>query len=149
MDPEYYMTQQLTEKSDVYSFGVVMLELLTSRAPIVKGKYIVREIKEALDRSKNLYNLEAMLDPIVASNMAPGSVERFVEMALRCVDESGSSRPNMSEVVKEIEKIMDLAGLNPSNESASTSDNYEGTSKGSKDPYANESLLSYSGSESK
>ncbi|XP_042007347.1 leucine-rich repeat receptor protein kinase HPCA1-like isoform X2 [Salvia splendens] len=149
LDPEYYMTQQLTEKSDVYSFGVVMLELLTSRTPIAKGKYIVREIKKALDKSKNLYNLEAMLDPIVASNMAPGSVERFVEMALRCVEESGSSRPNMSEVVKEIEKIMDLAGLNPSNESASTSDNYEGTSKGSKDPYANESLLSYSGSESK
>ncbi|KAL1556872.1 leucine-rich repeat receptor protein kinase HPCA1-like isoform X3 [Salvia divinorum] len=149
LDPEYYMTQQLTEKSDVYSFGVVMLELLTSMAPIVKGKYVVREVKEALDKSKNLYNLEPILDPIVASNMAPGSVEKFVEMALRCVEESGSSRPSMSEVVKGIEKIMDVAGLNPSNESASTSENYEGTSKGSKDPYANESLLSYSGSESK
>ncbi|XP_057810336.1 leucine-rich repeat receptor protein kinase HPCA1-like isoform X2 [Salvia miltiorrhiza] len=145
LDPEYYMTQQLTEKSDVYSFGVVMLELLTSRTPIMKGKYVVREVKEALDKSKNLYNLEPVLDPIVASNVAPGSVERFVDVALRCVQESGVNRPNMSEVVKEIENIMDIAGLNPSNESASTSDNYEGISKGSKDPYANESLFSYSG----
>lgn len=149
MDPEYYMTQQLTDKSDVYSFGVVMLELLTSRTPIVKGKYVVREVKELLDKSKSLYNLEPILDPIVASNMAPGSVERFVEVALRCVHESGAHRPSMSEVVKELENIMEIAGLNPHNESAATSDNYEGTSKGSKDPYANESLFSDSGDHSK
>ncbi|KAK9928622.1 hypothetical protein M0R45_025746 [Rubus argutus] len=44
LDPEYYMTQRLTEKSDVYGFGVLMLELLTARRPIEQGKYIVREI---------------------------------------------------------------------------------------------------------
>lgn len=145
LDPEYYMTQQLTEKSDVYSFGVVMLELLTSRTPIVKGKYVVREVKETVDKSKNLYNLESILDPIVTSNMAPGTVERFVEVAMRCVHESGVNRPGMSEVVKEIESIMELAGLNPGGESASTSDNYEGVSKGSNNPYTNESLFSHSG----
>ncbi|KAH6761124.1 Leucine-rich repeat protein kinase family protein [Perilla frutescens var. hirtella] len=145
LDPEYYMTQQLTDKSDVYSFGVVMLELLTSRTPIVKGKYVVREVKEILDKSKNLYNLEPILDPIIVSNMAPGTVERFVDVALRCVHESGVNRPPMSEVVKEMENIMEIAGLNPSNESASTSDNYEGVSKGSNHPYTNESLFSNSG----
>lgn len=144
LDPEYYMTQQLTEKSDVYSFGVVMLELLTSRTPIVKGKYVVREVKETVDKSKNLYNLESILDPIVSSNMAPGSVERFVEVAMRCVNEAGVNRPGMSEVVKEIESIMEIIGLNPDGESASTSDNYEGASKGSNNPYTNESLLSNS-----
>jgi serine/threonine protein kinase len=44
------MTQQLSEKSDVYSFGVVLLELITARQPIEKGRYIVREIRTAIDQ---------------------------------------------------------------------------------------------------
>ncbi|GFP95054.1 probable leucine-rich repeat receptor-like protein kinase at5g49770 [Phtheirospermum japonicum] len=145
LDPEYYMTEELTEKSDVYSFGVLLFELLTSRAPIAKGKYIVREVKEAIDRTKNLYNLESILDPIVASNMAPGSVEKFVDLALRCVQELGVNRPTMSEVVKEIENIMEMAGLSPHNESATTSNSYEGVKKELIHPYTNESLLYHSG----
>lgn len=34
LDPEYLMTEQLTEKSDVYSFGVLLVELITGRQPI-------------------------------------------------------------------------------------------------------------------
>ncbi|XP_022897042.1 probable leucine-rich repeat receptor-like protein kinase At5g49770 isoform X2 [Olea europaea var. sylvestris] len=145
LDPEYYMTQQLTEKSDVYGFGVLLLELLTARSPIEKGKYIVREVKLAMDKTKEMYKLQQILDPVIASSMAARSLEKFVDLALNCVEESGVNRPTMSEVVKEIENIMELAGLNPNTESASTSASYEGESKGSGNPYTNESLFSYSG----
>ncbi|CAH1444137.1 unnamed protein product [Lactuca virosa] len=145
MDPEYYMTQQLTEKSDVYSFGIVMLELITARNPIEKGKYIVREVKEAMDREKDLYNLREVLDPIIGLTHELQGLERFVDIALRCVEDTGNQRPRMSEVVKEIESIMELAGFNPNAESASASESYEGKSKGSGHPYLNESLFSYSG----
>lgn len=146
LDPEYYMTQQLTEKSDVYSFGIFLLELATARNPIEKGKHIVGMIRQAMDKTKELYNLEPILDPIVASSMSPRSVEKFIDVALRCVQESGANRPLMSEVVKEIENTMELAGMNPNTESTSTSASYEGASKGFEHPYnSNESLFTYSG----
>ncbi|KAK2993636.1 hypothetical protein RJ640_019276 [Escallonia rubra] len=145
MDPEYYMTQQLTEKSDVYSFGVVLLELVTARSPIEKGKYIVREVRQAMDRTKDLYNLQGILDPAIGLGTELRGLEKFVDLALSCVEETGLKRPTMSEVVKEIESIMELAGLNPNAESAPTSASYESSSKGFDHPYSNNSLFSYSG----
>ncbi|KAK4438440.1 putative leucine-rich repeat receptor-like protein kinase [Sesamum alatum] len=111
----------------------------------MKGKYIVREVKQAMDMSKDMYNLQGVLDPIVASSMSPRSIEKFVDLSLRCVQESGVNRPTMSEVVKEIESIMEMAGLNPNAESASTSASYEDGSKGVNHPYSNESMFAYSG----
>ncbi|TKY71779.1 leucine-rich repeat receptor protein kinase [Spatholobus suberectus] len=146
LDPEYYMTQQLTEKSDVYSFGVLMLELVTARRPIEQGKYIVREVKRVMDTSKDLYNLQSILDPTIMKATRPKGLEKFVMLAMRCVKEYAAERPTMSEVVKEIENIIKLVGLNPNSESATTSETYEEASGGNAQyPYWEEDF-SYSGS---
>ncbi|CAH2070532.1 unnamed protein product [Thlaspi arvense] len=139
LDPEYYMTNQLTEKSDVYGFGVVMLELLTGKSPIQGGKYVVREVKSKMDKSRNLYDLQELLDTtIIASSGNLNGFEKYVDLSMRCVEEEGVKRPSMGEVVKEIENIMQLAGLNPNMDSATTSRTYEEASKGSGDPYGKE-----------
>lgn len=122
MDPEYYMTQQLTEKSDVYSFGVVMLELITARRPIERGKYIVRVVQMAMDKTKDLYNLREVLDPYIGSGTELKGLEIFVDLAMSCVEESQDKRPRMGEVVKVIENVTQLAALN---NSTSNSASYE------------------------
>ncbi|KAD4179679.1 hypothetical protein E3N88_28270 [Mikania micrantha] len=144
MDPEYYLTQQLTEKSDTYSFGVVMLELITARNPIDNGKYIVKEVKESMNKNKELYDLQKVLDPTIGLTSPLKGFERFIDLACRCVEETQIQRPTMSEVVKELESIMELAGINRMESSSSTSASYERGSKDYSSPYDSDSLLSYS-----
>ncbi|KFK31438.1 hypothetical protein AALP_AA6G111800 [Arabis alpina] len=129
LDPEYYMTNQLTEKSDVYGFGVVMLELLTGKSPIDRGSYVVKEVKKKMDKSKIMYDLQEMLDTgIIANSGNLEGFEKYVDVALRCVEPEGVNRPTMGEVVQDIESILRLAGLNPNADSAT----YE---EASGDPY--------------
>ncbi|KAH0465694.1 hypothetical protein IEQ34_005797 [Dendrobium chrysotoxum] len=131
LDPEYYMSQQLTEKSDVYSFGVVMLELITARQPIEKGTYIVREVKMSMKKNdEEFYGLKKILDPLILSTVNLTGFGRFIELAMRCVEESAADRPTMGEVVKEIEAILQNDGLNTNSTSASSSATDFGNTKG-------------------
>ncbi|KAK4558815.1 hypothetical protein RGQ29_008180 [Quercus rubra] len=145
LDPEYYMTQQLTKKSDVYSFGVVMLELITARKPIQQGKYIVIEVRKAIDKSKDLYNLHEILDPFIGIGKNLEGLEEFVDLAMRCVADSRDKRPSMDEVVKEIENIMKLFGMNLSADSEPTTTNYCEASKSSSHHPSSNDVFGYRG----
>lgn len=116
------MTQQLTDKSDVYSFGVVMLELITSRQPIEKGKYIVREARTLMNKKdEEYYGLRELMDPVVRNTPNLIGFGRFLELAMQCVEESAADRPTMSEVVKALETILQNDGMNTNSTSASSS----------------------------
>ncbi|KAM0991809.1 hypothetical protein ACFX2I_010125 [Malus domestica] len=137
LDPEYYMTQQLTEKSDVYSFGVVMLELITARQPIEKGKYIVREVRLVMDKNDEEHcGLGDLIDRSIRNSGTLIGFGRFLELAMQCVEDSAADRPTMSELVKAIETILQNDGMNTNSTSASSSATDFATSKGApKHPY--------------
>ncbi|XP_020580288.1 probable leucine-rich repeat receptor-like protein kinase At5g49770 [Phalaenopsis equestris] len=136
LDPEYYMTQQLTEKSDVYSFGVVMLELIIAKQPIEKGKYIVREVRMTLNEKDNeYYGLREMMDPALRSTTNLTGFRRFVELAMQCVEESAAQRPTMNQLVKEIETLLQNAGLSSNANSTPSSATDFGSTTNAHHPY--------------
>ncbi|XP_057523661.1 leucine-rich repeat receptor protein kinase HPCA1-like isoform X2 [Amaranthus tricolor] len=139
LDPEYYMTNILTEKSDVYSFGVVMLELVTGRMPLENNKYIVREVRETMKESGYIYNL---VDPAIRVDALIG-MEEFVKLALSCLQDMSDERPSMGEVVKEIENMIEANNLNDDVESVATSASFEG---GYRYPYSSNSNVSFGSS---
>eukprot|EP01018_Ginkgo_biloba_P024964 Gb_08019 [translate_table: standard] len=107
MDPEYYMTEKLSEKSDVYSFGVVLLEIITARQPIEEGKHIVREMRSRWEKGgMSAIYLQELLDPLLGGFSGLVGFESFLNLAMLCVEDSNDSRPIMSEVVKDLESIV-------------------------------------------
>ncbi|KAM1091312.1 hypothetical protein ACFX19_019025 [Malus domestica] len=88
LDPEYIMTQQLTEKSDVYSFGVVLLEVLCARP--------------ALDR--NLPREQINLAEWGMNCKKNGLLEQIVDSSLK----DAYDRPTMGDVLWDLEYALQL-----------------------------------------
>lgn len=109
LDPEYFKTQQLTEKSDVYSFGVVLLEVLCARPPI--DPTLLREqvnLAEWAMICKKRGLLEEIVDPSVKSQIDPNSLRKFIETTEKCLQECGTDRPNMGDVIWDLEYALQL-----------------------------------------
>lgn len=98
------MTSELSFKSDVYSFGVVLLELLTEMPPIQHGAHIVRTVRSTFQKS-GMQGIMEMLDPILRDTPVQ-DVEKFLNLALSCVEETGAERPTMKEVEQQLETLV-------------------------------------------
>ncbi|XP_019156279.1 PREDICTED: wall-associated receptor kinase-like 9 [Ipomoea nil] len=108
LDPEYFRSSQFTDKSDVYSFGVVLVELLTGQKPISF------EVNDDEDRSlvtRFLLSMEEnrimeILDKEVLKKGKKEDVMTIAWLAQRCLNLNGKKRPNMKEVVIELDTII-------------------------------------------
>jgi serine/threonine protein kinase len=86
MDPEFFLTAELTLKSDVYSFGIILLQLLTGR-PALR---ITKDVQHAIDAGK----LKELLDPL-AGDWPFEQAEQLAYLALRCCSLTRKSRPDL------------------------------------------------------
>ncbi|KAH7568452.1 hypothetical protein JRO89_XS06G0001400 [Xanthoceras sorbifolium] len=109
LDPEYFMRQQLTEKSDVYSFGVVLFEVVCARAVInpTLPKDEINLAEWAMKRQRQR-SLETIIDPHLQGGYCPESLEKYGEIAEKCLDDEGKNRPMMGEVLWHLEYVLQL-----------------------------------------
>ncbi|KOM47134.1 hypothetical protein LR48_Vigan07g083800 [Vigna angularis] len=103
LDPEYFLTRNLTDKSDVYSLGVVFLELLTGRPPIFHGENIIRQVNMTYQSG----GISRVVDKRIESYPSEYA-ERFLTLALKCCKDSPDERPKMAEVARELEYICSM-----------------------------------------
>ncbi|KAF7849176.1 hypothetical protein BT93_L1157 [Corymbia citriodora subsp. variegata] len=110
LDPEYLLTNQLTEKSDVYSFGVMLVELLT-------GKKALSFDRTEEERSLAMYFLSSLkkdklfhiVEEILANGENNEQVAEVANLAKRCLRIKGEERPTMKEVAMELEGLRAMA----------------------------------------
>ncbi|CAO2824234.1 unnamed protein product [Amaranthus hypochondriacus] len=105
LDPEYYISQQLTDKSDVYSVGVILLELISGQEAISNESFgancrnIVQWAKLHIESG----DIQGIIDPSLRDEYDIQSMWKIAEKALMCVQAHGHMRPSISEVLKEIQ----------------------------------------------
>ncbi|EXC16282.1 putative LRR receptor-like serine/threonine-protein kinase [Morus notabilis] len=105
LDPEYYISQQLTDKSDVYSFGVILLELISGQEAISNESFGVncRNIVQWAKLHIESGDIQGIIDPVLRNEYDIQSMWKIAEKALMCVQPHGYMRPSISEVLKEIQ----------------------------------------------
>ncbi|KAH9698988.1 putative LRR receptor-like serine/threonine-protein kinase [Citrus sinensis] len=107
MAPEYAMRKAITEKVDVFSFGIVLLEIISGQT---NAKYEANQETEFLLDTAIVLHSKGRLSELVDKQMPNEHVvmkqaKIILELAMRCVDQSPTLRPTMSEVVSELERI--------------------------------------------
>ncbi|KAM7254423.1 hypothetical protein ACFE04_003803 [Oxalis oulophora] len=108
LDPEYYISNRLTEKSDVYSFGVVMMEITTCR-PVISQNHNHKKfhISEYVSSFLSKGDIRNLVDPRLEGDVDVNTVWKVLELTMACVSPVGSKRPTMNEIVSELSDCLE------------------------------------------
>ncbi|KAI4318700.1 hypothetical protein MLD38_032375 [Melastoma candidum] len=110
--PEYISTKRMSRKTDVWSFGCLLLELLTGRVSAnstpqgVNGVELCVWVHRAV---REEWTAEIFDQEIVAQRNASLGMVRLLQVALKCCERSPEKRPEISEIVREVENIKVVA----------------------------------------
>ncbi|CAI9284394.1 unnamed protein product [Lactuca saligna] len=103
-DPQYIQDGVLTKKSDVYSFGVVLCEVLCGRLCLAGGQCLPRLVPMHIKQK----NLNEIVWGNIKDEIHPKALQVFSKIVYQCLKRYHEKRPNMEEIVRELETCLKL-----------------------------------------
>ncbi|XP_061363251.1 pollen receptor-like kinase 4 [Gastrolobium bilobum] len=106
--PEYVFAKKVTMQSDVWSYGSLLIELLTGKVsscsapPGINGVDICSWVHRAV---REEWTAEIFDKEISGQKSALPGMLRLLQIAMRCIERFPEKRPEMRDVVREVEKI--------------------------------------------
>ncbi|OMO86995.1 hypothetical protein CCACVL1_09338 [Corchorus capsularis] len=106
--PEYHTSKRVSSKSDVWTYGCLLLEILTGRLsvhsapPGINGvdlcSWVHRAVRE--EWTAEIFDMEISVQRSAAAGML-----KLLQVAMRCCDKNPEKRPEMTEIVRELDSI--------------------------------------------
>lgn len=105
--PEVKEFRHFSEKSDVYSFGVFLLELVSGReASDSPTSYSSQNLVELVQSSSSIV-VSSIIDVKLGNRYTEEGMEDLMKLIIACLDSSSEKRPGMSNVVMEMDRILE------------------------------------------
>ncbi|GLT36957.1 hypothetical protein SLA2020_113020 [Shorea laevis] len=105
--PEYYTLGHSTVTSDVYSFGVVLLEIFSGSAAV--RMFSDGRADDLADWARpylsDRMKLHYIIDKKIARSVQIEEANKFAKIICQCLSLDPRSRPTMSEVLSDLEKL--------------------------------------------
>ncbi|XP_028202262.1 LRR receptor-like serine/threonine-protein kinase IOS1 isoform X3 [Glycine soja] len=101
LDPDYCISNRVTEKSDVYSFGIVLLEIIT-RQPVIARSQENIHISEWVSSLIAKEDIKAIVDSRLGGDFDSNSARKVIKLAMACISPKPNERPMMKIVVTEL-----------------------------------------------
>ncbi|XP_076940068.1 receptor like protein kinase S.2-like [Bidens hawaiensis] len=107
VDPAIEKKGGVTHKSDIFSFSVVLFEILCGRKAFIQN-----EANESLAPLVKHHHEKGTLKDIIHpdlhwNQMSPQSLLMWSEIAYSCLSEDRADRPNLDNIVDELEKALE------------------------------------------
>ncbi|KAK1548928.1 hypothetical protein Q3G72_009044 [Acer saccharum] len=109
--PEWFRNKPVTAKVDVYSYGVLLLEIICCRKSIdveTGGENYDILTDWAFDCYRS-GKLDVLVEGDIEALSAVREVERFLMVAIWCIQEDPSLRPTMRKVTQMLEGVVEVA----------------------------------------
>ncbi|KAF5733823.1 protein kinase APK1A chloroplastic [Tripterygium wilfordii] len=110
--PEYLASGHPTAQSDVYSFGVILLKLMSGRRAFDKNRPSQEQnlIAWAMPYLSSKSKIFRVMDARLHGQYSLATALKVANLAVQCLSTNPKLRPEMEEVVRDLEQLQDSNG---------------------------------------